>query len=59
MENLIDNINNQCCVCLNIIDVNEKCFLKCSHFLCNSCIDSANCASNSINPYLFNNNGSF
>ena len=40
MENLIDNINNQCCVCLNIIDENDKCFLKCSHFLCNSCIDS-------------------
>ena len=32
MENLIDNINNQCCVCLNIIDENDKCFFKCSHF---------------------------
>ena len=40
MENLINSIDNQCCVCLNIIDENDKCFLKCSHFLCNSCIDS-------------------
>ena len=46
MENLTDNItdnitdNNLCCVCLNIIDENEKCLLKCSHFLCSSCIDS-------------------
>ena len=40
MENLTDSINNQCCVCFNIIDENEKCFLKCSHFLCQTCIDS-------------------
>ena len=40
MENLIDNIDNQCCVCLNVIDENNKCLLKCSHFLCNTCIDS-------------------
>ena len=41
MENLTNsNINNQCCVCFNIIEENEKCFLKCSHFLCQTCIDS-------------------
>ena len=38
MENLIDN--NQCCVCFNVINENEKCLLKCSHFLCKTCIDS-------------------
>ena len=29
MENLTDSINNQCCVCFNVIEENEshKCFL--------------------------------
>ena len=40
MENLTDSINGQCCVCFNTIEENEKCFLKCSHFLCQTCIDS-------------------
>ena len=40
MENLTDSINGQCCVCFNTIEGSEKCFLKCSHFLCQTCIDS-------------------
>ena len=40
MENLTDSINSQCYVCFNTIEGSEKCFLKCSHFLCQTCIDS-------------------
>jgi hypothetical protein len=44
-ENLVTNIENECIICTNIIQLDKLCFTQCNHMFCYKCI---------CNNYLFN-----